>query len=50
MPRISDGVDNSSEGLISLIKKELSKNELLDKIVLIVVSLFCIGTELRFKS
>jgi hypothetical protein len=31
------------------IKIELSKDEILDKIVLIVVCLFCLGTELRFK-
>jgi hypothetical protein len=31
------------------IKVELSKDEILEKIVLIVVCLFCLGTELRFK-
>lgn len=41
--------DKDSEAILQ-IKSELSKNELLDKIVLIIVSLFCMGTELRFKS
>jgi hypothetical protein len=31
------------------IKKELSKDEMLDKLVLLVVGLFCMGTEFRFK-
>ena len=31
------------------IKKELSKDEILDKLVLLVVGLFCMGTEYRFK-
>jgi hypothetical protein len=31
------------------IKFELSKDEILEKIVLMAVCLFCLGTELRFK-
>ena len=32
------------------VKHELSKDEMLEKVVLVVVSLFCMGTEFRFKS
>ena len=42
-------VTPSVEDVSERIKFELSKDELLEKIVLMVVCLFCLGTELRFK-
>ena len=37
------------EDISERIKLELSKDEILEKIVMMVVCLFCLGTELRFK-
>jgi hypothetical protein len=39
----------SVEDVSERIKFELSKDEILEKIVLMAVCLFCLGTELRFK-
>ncbi len=40
----------SFDEILIRVKHELSKDEMLEKVVLLVVALFCMGTELRFKS